>query len=218
MTESLDPEFLSRVVEIFFPIKNRGTLLDRSDNWTGKFRVTENKLWKTARQFRDLVKASGSNRIPGRVWALTAPEMAPRLVGLFFRCLEEAFPPSEKRASLVLFRKEGKPPDLLSAYHSLCLINKLENALRKLSHPGLLGICPGMALGGPIRIPGKSLDYGRYPKVEGETPSQIKLPGMERRWRYLWISSMLQLLPLGTSGGGICLLLFGRGPPELFPG
>lgn len=132
LTETLDPEFVERVVTTLFPAANReqeeegsGPLSSQGQEWTEDCELGMEELQKAAKRGLKGNTAPGPDGLHKKIWALAMQAMAERIRRLFNACLKKGvFPPAWKRVKLVLLHKEGKDATTPSAYRPICLLDE----------------------------------------------------------------------------------------------
>jgi len=122
MTETLDPQFVHRIVATLFPAEEGADPIPAPESgpeWEDELGVTQGELKDAVRRIKSR-KAPGPDGVHGKGWALDSKEIAEYMRHLLSRCLKDGrFPPDWKRAKLVLIPKEGKPGDSPSSYRHL---------------------------------------------------------------------------------------------------
>ncbi|XP_071579544.1 uncharacterized protein [Temnothorax nylanderi] len=134
LTESLDPQFVDRVIETLFPVGDGGEVRfpETSREWDDELGVTGEELARALKRVRR-GKAPGPDGIPGRMWTLAAGGLAGRMRRLYTACLRTGrFPKRWKRASLVLLPKAGKPADSPSGYRPVCLLDEAGKVFKRI--------------------------------------------------------------------------------------
>jgi len=115
LTETLDPEFVERVVTTLFPATNReqeeeegsGPLSSQDQEWTEDCELGMEELHKAAKRGLKGNTAPGPDGLHKKIWALAMQAMAERIRRLFNACLKKGvFPPAW--AKLVLPPAEGQ--------------------------------------------------------------------------------------------------------------
>lgn len=132
LTQTLQPEFVVRVVETLFP--ERGphqppTMVPPvvrlpEEETVPPIRPAE--LAVAVIRLRARNTAPGPDGIPGRAWVLAMDALQPWLLRLLTACLEQGcFPKEWKCGKLVLLRKEGRPSDSASGYRPIVLLDEV---------------------------------------------------------------------------------------------
>lgn len=135
LTETLDPEFVERVITTLFPTEDReqeeeehetsGPLSSQDQEWTEDCEIGAEELQKAIKRGLGGNTAPGPDGLHKKVWALAMEVMAERVRRLFNACLKKGiFPPAWRRATLVLLHKEGKDDKEPSAYRPICLLDE----------------------------------------------------------------------------------------------
>ncbi|CAB3240394.1 unnamed protein product [Arctia plantaginis] len=129
LTETLDPEFLGRVVDTLFPRVQDSPLISplQSDRqfWSDECEVTEGELDRVVRRLASRNTAPGPDGIPGRALVIALSVLGDKLRRIFTDCLSlGVFPLGWKEARLVLLKKEGRTADSPSAFRPICLLNE----------------------------------------------------------------------------------------------
>ncbi|XP_039309670.1 uncharacterized protein LOC105200637 [Solenopsis invicta] len=129
VTETVEPQFLNRVVDTLFPIRGRDIpeKTGPPPDWREELGVSNHEMAAV------FARIKGQTRAPG-------PD------GIYAKCLrEETSLRRWKRARLVLLKKEGKPAESPSAYKLLCMLDdagklferiKANRIIRHLSREG----------------------------------------------------------------------------------
>jgi hypothetical protein len=129
----MDPMLLANVIGTLFPrrrddnnnddaMRKPSSCSSETTEWSEELRVTQEELFVATKRLvsRDDV-APDPDGIPGRVWAESMDTLAPRLRGIFTRCLTEGiYPQAWRMARLILLRKEGRPPDSPPVWRPTC--------------------------------------------------------------------------------------------------
>ncbi|XP_052743527.1 uncharacterized protein LOC128199182 [Bicyclus anynana] len=131
VTQTLQPEFLRRVVDELFP-DSRGHIpptmsssVTIEDNGYVPL-VTEEEIDVALERLQSKKTAPGPDGIPGRVIFITREFLEGRLRELFNQCLRTGqFPESWKEGLLCLIRKEGRPLETPAAYRPIVLLNEV---------------------------------------------------------------------------------------------
>ncbi|CAB3254621.1 unnamed protein product [Arctia plantaginis] len=130
LTQTLDPEFVGRVVDTLFPRVQSSPSrppspsdpVARSDD----FDVTEEELDRAVKRLTARNTAPGPDGIPGRAWGCALAVLGNRLRRLFTSCLRNSvFPAGWKEARLVLIQKPGRAADSPSAFRPICLLDEV---------------------------------------------------------------------------------------------
>ena len=141
-TESMDPRFLEEVVGTLFPgMANEEDVRfideeeqepqppeeephDTAGSWSPESRATEEELAEAVGRI-GARKAPGPDGVPARLWKDVAGVLAPRLMRLFDRCLS--------RGEFPVLWKEGRSPDLPSAFRPVCLLDEASKLLERMA-------------------------------------------------------------------------------------
>jgi len=120
MTETLDPQFVHRIVATLFPAEEGADPIPAPESgpeWEDELGVTQRELKDAVRRIKSR-KAPGPDGVHGKVWALASKEIAEYMRHLLSRCLKDGCFPSEwKRAKFVLIPKganRGTHPPLIA--------------------------------------------------------------------------------------------------------
>lgn len=132
ITETLDPEFVKEIIVTLFPEANREREDERcfgpapqNQEWTDDLEVGIEELQKAIKRGFKGNTAPGPDGLHKKIWALASRILAEHIRQLFNSCLRRGvFPPTWRRAKLVLLRKEGKDAGLPSAYRPICLLDE----------------------------------------------------------------------------------------------
>lgn len=134
-TETLEPEFLSRVIETLFPAgeEMKGPSGRVPGIWQEEWSVTNSELKAAVKKMKVRDAAPGPDQIKGRVLATVCEIASEKVRQILTGCLKEGiFPARWKRAKLVLLQKEGKPPDNPAAYRPICLLDEMGKLLERI--------------------------------------------------------------------------------------
>ncbi|CAH2107634.1 unnamed protein product [Euphydryas editha] len=138
LTETLQPGFLSQVVENLFPTQAVHTppVMAPPDDVREADEenvppVSESEMGAAATRMRKSA-APGPDGVPARVLALVLDHLEPRLRGLFdASLLSGRFPDCWKEGKLVLLPKPGRPPQSVTAFRPIVLLDEVGKLLER---------------------------------------------------------------------------------------
>lgn len=135
LTETMDPHFVTDVVQALFPRVATIGIPRREQAWNEmEMGVTGEELRNAVRKIKK-GKAPGPDDIHGKIWALAHRDLSEPMRQLFNNCLKTgSFPQEWKRAKLILSKlpKEGKPRESPSAYRPICLLDEAGKILERI--------------------------------------------------------------------------------------
>lgn len=136
LTETMEPDFLSTVIQHLFPPPNEEDLAQSqttTPEWSDEWAVSEEEFSSAVNRLSTKKTAPGPDGIPGRALVLALTVLGDWLRQLFTNCLRQGqFPSQWKTARMVLLRKEGRPATSPSAYRPICLLDEAGKLLERI--------------------------------------------------------------------------------------
>jgi hypothetical protein len=138
ITESLQPEFLSEVIDELFPNCPEHITPDmvspaRNDvDLSDVPNVTEAELGRQIDRLKTKKTAPGPDGIPAQVLGIALKHLGERLRQLFDECLKSRqFPKPWKAGKLCLIQKPDRSPDTSAAYRPIVLLDEVGKVLER---------------------------------------------------------------------------------------
>lgn len=139
LTETLQPGFLSEVVEGLFPYREEHTppFMVISPNYLEADNtaplITEAEMRAAVTRLRSRRTAPGPDGVPARVLAAILDHLGDQLRGLYNACLVSGqFPECWKTGKLVLLPKPGRCPESVAGYRPIVLLDEAGKMLERI--------------------------------------------------------------------------------------